>query len=668
MNPPSLISPSRAFARRITVVGALSVGGVLGFQNGCSGRPPLDSEDASVHTGPAATGQVTQAVELGSECSTHLQEEKLADYATNCNKVIGLAVRPFNCDEGTLVPEEHLTGTYPNQFCDRPNVLRHECDPGSRFQVLDSTDDAIVVAHCRKKNGGDKYGDIAVIQYNKKNGATCFYQSPTAISNLDPKVPAPTDPEASKIWLEPQSVANVNCVGCHDNGPFVRSPYLAQLRNETKNRLPGTNEGSGPWDYRYQWNQTLPYRFLGNAFQSWKAYSVEIVSKGAAGYKCTGCHRMGVSEANGVKSAGGTAQDFGILATKATQDHKNPHSPDSPIWMVPPNSITYDATNFNDANAIQKCGRSFADPSRAAPPGCVVSRFAEGSSCTSSDGSVTVNGATRGEVTAVRVEGKVPLGKCSGPECAGFCYFEALHGPFWQASDPGIPTTDPKYLGGGLRISSDADRQYYLEFVASPVANTKVGIPGGKQKCVQFAQLSPPPSPGSCSGKAYTIADNGNGYSLSTPLAPAGQTLDILTGFIGNVAQVGGQKPDFSALQLLNGTSFLKHQHSVPPYPLKVGPFQLEASSFTCQGYSPSYIVRDVYSTSDALVLPAAQASKARCFVSGISGAWSSTRDDGATQPYAELYSASNGDIRMRVAPSAGSDSVGAYASCVRVQ
>jgi hypothetical protein len=541
-------------------------------------------------------------------------------------------------------------------------------DPGSRFQVLDATNDAIVVAHCRKKNGGDKYGDIAVIQYNKKNGATCFYQSPTAVSNLDAQVPAPTDVDASKTWLQPQSTANVNCVGCHDNGPFVRSPYLAQLRNEPKNRLPGTNEGSGPWDYRYQWNQTLPYRFLGNAFQSWKAYSVEIATKGAAGYKCTGCHRMGVAEANGIKLAGGTAQVFGVEATDTTQAHKNPHSPASPIWMVPPNSVTYDAANFKDATAIQKCGRSFTAPSVAAPPGCVVSRFADGSSCTSSDVSVTVNGATRGEVTAVRVEGKVPLGKCSGPECAGFCYFEALHGPFWQASDPGIPTTDSKYVGGGLRISSDADRQYYLEFIASPLANTKVGIPGGKHKCVQFGQLSPPPSPGSCSGKAFTIADNGNGYSLSTPLAPAGQTLDILTGIIGNVAQVGGQKPDFSAIQLLNGTSTLKHQHSVPLYPLKVGPFQLEASSFTCQGYSPSYIVRDVYSSSDAVVLAAAQASKARCFISGISGAWSSTRDDGATQPYAEIYSASNGDIRMRVAPSTGSDNVGAYASCVRVQ
>ena len=46
--------------------------------------------------------------------------------------------------------------------------------------------DAAVVAHCRKvglPESGTGYRDIAVIQYNKTNGAVCFYQ---ALSNVAP--------------------------------------------------------------------------------------------------------------------------------------------------------------------------------------------------------------------------------------------------------------------------------------------------------------------------------------------------------------------------------------------------------------------------------------------------------------------------------------------------
>jgi hypothetical protein len=646
------------------LVAALVVGSTLGTQNGCSGQPRDDAPDGS--SSAAATGRLSQAGELAGECATNLPEQSLFDYATNCNAVIGAEVKAFNCDEGTLVPEDHLSGTYPNQLCDRPNVLRHECDPGSRFKVLHTSDDAEIVAHCRKKNGGTNYGDIAVIQYNKKNGATCFYQSPVDTSNLDPHVPAPTDPDAGKLWQQPSKTAEGQCVGCHDNGPFVRSPYLAQLRNEPVNRLPGTNEGSGPWDYRYQWNQTLPYRFLGNAFQSWKAYSVEIATN-SEGRLCTNCHRMGVAEVNGTRLFGGTAQTFGPEATALTQAHKNPHSPNSPIWMLP-DSVYYSATNAGHAAAVKKCAQAFANGSTA-PAGCVVGRFAQGSTCTGPAISFTVNGATRGEVTAVRVETDVPLGQCSTPECAGFCYFDTIHGPFWQTSDAAIPTTDPKFRGGGLRIFAGTDSQYHLYTIASPNANTKIGIPGGSLKCMQLRELSPPPSPNSCSVNYVALSDaDGRGYALSKPIAPNGQTLDILNGLIGNVAQAGADHPDLSAVQLLNGISTLNHRHSDPPSPLKIGPLRLEASSFSCQGYSPTYIVRDVYSTSDALVLAASQATKARCFISGITGAWSSTRDDGSTQPYAEIYSAGNGDIRMRVAPTTGNDNVGAYASCVRAQ
>jgi hypothetical protein len=98
--------------------------------------------------------------------------DTLEGYAQKCDEAIGVTVPDFNCDSGTLVPTTHVA----NGKCDRPNVLNKECDPGSRFQVLTNNADAYVVAHCRKdghKESDGLYSDIAVIQHNRKNGATC---------------------------------------------------------------------------------------------------------------------------------------------------------------------------------------------------------------------------------------------------------------------------------------------------------------------------------------------------------------------------------------------------------------------------------------------------------------------------------------------------------------
>src|SRR5262249_53546452 len=130
--------------------------------------------------------------------------------------------------------------------CDKPNRLNRECDPKSRFQVL-KTGDAYIVAHCRKQgHGSGEYGDIAVIQYNTKNGATCFYQAlgtlpgGKSVPSADPAVmpvKAPSSGLSAWHWMKPSGTAFIGCVACHDNGPFIRSPYLNQVTG--RNALPG---------------------------------------------------------------------------------------------------------------------------------------------------------------------------------------------------------------------------------------------------------------------------------------------------------------------------------------------------------------------------------------------------------------------------------------------
>ena len=64
--------------------------------------------------------------------------DTLVDYAKKCDAAIGATVPDFDCDAGTEVPETNTNGQPYGwgRKCDRPNVLNHECDPGSHFKVL----------------------------------------------------------------------------------------------------------------------------------------------------------------------------------------------------------------------------------------------------------------------------------------------------------------------------------------------------------------------------------------------------------------------------------------------------------------------------------------------------------------------------------------------------
>ncbi|MGH7230343.1 MAG: hypothetical protein ACREJU_03180, partial [Nitrospiraceae bacterium] len=311
-----------------------------------------------------------------------------------CDEAIGLTVPDFNCDSGTLVPTTHHTNPdgspakyRPKQKCDRPNVLNQECDPGSRFQVLPgSNDHAYAVAHCRKQGLKDgEYGDIAVIQHNKDNGATCFYQAladwedentrTKATKPLSGIVKAPSKGTSGGFWMTPEKIKNSTfpCAGCHDNGPIIRPPYLSQVKGADGNPLlPGAGDGT--------FNSSGDsYHFVGTDFASWKAYQIEV-----QGNKCNECHRMGVSNllVGNPPKPNGTAHELGIRATAPSQTNKNPHSADSPIWTrgmeidghTDPSEVLYVGT----AEAIMKCAEKF-DKNSPLPntSDCKITRFTD---------------------------------------------------------------------------------------------------------------------------------------------------------------------------------------------------------------------------------------------------------------------------------------------------
>ncbi|UVT14814.1 MAG: hypothetical protein H8K04_13325 [Nitrospira sp.] len=302
-------------------------------------------------------------------------EDSLAVYAKQCDDAIGVSVPDFDVDSplGTTVPTDHLTpanAIYPSGTCDRPNVLNGVCDHGSRFRVLINTDNAYVVAHARKMGlSQGQYGDVAVIQHNKMNGATCFYQGALEDFHLshNGNVKAPSKGVGNPtFWMTPAQIAGSKfpCASCHDNGPIVRSPYLAQITGP--NQLPGSGDVTFNSDGQ-------PYSFVGIDFASWKAYKVEVQDN-----QCNGCHRMGVNNLSNTGSVpnNGTAVDLGLKATAGSQVSKNPHSATSPIWMMP-GQDTFQQATADAAQAIKQCADQFRGESAPLPdsPSCKITKF-----------------------------------------------------------------------------------------------------------------------------------------------------------------------------------------------------------------------------------------------------------------------------------------------------
>jgi uncharacterized protein YegL len=297
--------------------------------------------------------------------------ETLKEYADQCTAEIGVAVPAFNCQTFEVAQKEG--NSYGSGPCDFPNRLNRKCDPGSRIKILHNDANVAIVASCRKDGSNTDtnnsfYNDIAVIQQNKKNGATCFYQ---ALTNDDgSQVPSPSSPPVANApfqWLSPTETAEINCVACHDNGAFMRSPYMASALN-----FPNENIGGSTVTSNLDGD---PYWFVGSDFQSrqWKTYSVYVKDNA-----CLDCHRLSVSTTDGVRNGGniviqntgsnsiengghfrrGTAMDFSLIATAGKEFSKSAHSATSPIWM-PIFNTTFDQTYADAAKEISDCAHQF---------------------------------------------------------------------------------------------------------------------------------------------------------------------------------------------------------------------------------------------------------------------------------------------------------------------
>lgn len=303
--------------------------------------------------------------------------DTLEEYATKCNEATGVTVPSFSCEDGSLVPNQGTTPAYQGGECDRPNVLNGQCDPGSRFQVLPgSNGEAVAVAHCRKDGNpvaGTAYGDVAVIQYNRINGAVCFYQAlaeragPGELEGLDVDgrkvIPAPGGPTAWR-WLSPKQTQGIGCTGCHDSGGFIRSPYLTQALIAAPGKptfaLPSQASGFG---------NTAPLRYVGLDYRDDRSWSIEL----EGGSPCTVCHNLSVNETGrGAKFGCAVSGTATTLARMFTAEKQPSRLRGMPPWM-PPGASAFSGTNESLAKRYEACAIGFlASNPHTPPPGCII--------------------------------------------------------------------------------------------------------------------------------------------------------------------------------------------------------------------------------------------------------------------------------------------------------
>ncbi|HEY8879245.1 MAG TPA: hypothetical protein VIN03_16875 [Roseateles sp.] len=301
------------------------------------------------------------------------QAETLFEYGRQCAEQI-TEIPAFSCMAGEEIPitvdgKPVPADTAPPR-CDRPSLLpqadaQSQCVPGSRALVLRDDATAQVSAVCRKQvarpAGSPLFDEINVISHSLKNGKTCWFTakakaplSPT--TGIDGRaVPSPSSLKrpavpADKVWQTPHQVAHSQpaCVNCHDSGPFMYSPYIAQTT-----QLPGD-----PFGF-------YEPKAIGEDFKkAWaKLHAFGITTRGNT---CTACHRMGNMNSCQVamkQSTGNAPQEGGDeWSKKFPQSH----------WMSPGNLHSKAQWDEQFSESLKKLAACCENPQGA---GCRVVEY-----------------------------------------------------------------------------------------------------------------------------------------------------------------------------------------------------------------------------------------------------------------------------------------------------
>ncbi len=329
--------------------------------------------------------------------SGSVQAQTFYEYGAQCAKEV-TPIPAFLCTAGEVIPitvNGQITTSY-TATCDKPSLLpsnekgsQGQCIPGSRALVL--RDDAVaqISAICRKHVVRDPsstlFDEINIVSHNLKSGKTCWFTAkaatpftagaginggrllpspaglptqaaPRGYENIHPasealvsdwKLAKTTLPNPASLWMSPSQLVKKEpaCTMCHDSGPFMYSPYIAQTT-----QLPGDPFG------KYQ------PRAIGQAFKVWP----QPFAISTRGNTCTTCHRIG--NMNSCHHA--TLQATGVVAATATSSlgQQFPLS----HWMSPGNLHSLAQWNETFKKSAKEIADCCANPNGAS---CQITRY-----------------------------------------------------------------------------------------------------------------------------------------------------------------------------------------------------------------------------------------------------------------------------------------------------
>ncbi|TQV73959.1 hypothetical protein FLL45_13940 [Aliikangiella marina] len=259
-----------------------------------------------------AINAVTYLILSITNISANPQENMVSVYAKACFKKLEIKPRDLpkylDCKDGDRIDsfengiktsksscDKNKPGdcVYP-QSCDMKDWLHGKCYGNTYLTVNDkvgANEDVTMALMCRhveeNTNHSKRFDDIAMILHNRKNGETCWFQTlpgnGKAINGS--KVPRPTNLGSLRFWLSPKDTKDINCIECHDSGPFIVSPWLAQAKSAEKLK---DTKAIGKKVSKYL-NSTAP-------FDDWP--SPQFITVGASHLSkkkdsCTNCHNIG---------------------------------------------------------------------------------------------------------------------------------------------------------------------------------------------------------------------------------------------------------------------------------------------------------------------------------------------------------------------------------------
>lgn len=180
------------------------------------------------------------------------------EYMRACEAELG-EFPPFNCYEGVQIPitVTDSSGTRfvtreqdleEGQKCDRPSRLSG-CVPYSYVGVKTNSRGSLFTFICRLYEFRAPIGttsdgrplvmfeDLGVIGHNPRSGASCFWAVPIDGKLFDgTQIPRPgSDEDASfyperGFWYTLPALAGSGCTTCHDNDPYVQTPWVQQVK------------------------------------------------------------------------------------------------------------------------------------------------------------------------------------------------------------------------------------------------------------------------------------------------------------------------------------------------------------------------------------------------------------------------------------------------------